>query len=690
LALVLTTTAAMLVMAVTPAAADGPLVSGYILRDGERIPSPAAYVQMDVIGGTVVPSGKDQPYGVFNDPQDLFLDPATSNLLIADTGNNRVVVLDAQGNFLREIGGEAAGLKGPEGVFVDPEGKIWVADRGNGRVAVFDSDGAFVQQLTKPESSYLEGMDFSPSKILVDKRSFVYVVIGSQSNLGIVVIDNAERFRGFFGRTRIRFSLSRTIARLFATEIQRRRMLRIQPAPLSNLHLDSSGFIYAISPILQKDQIQRLNSVGTNVYGEVGTRTGAGKLWEKLLGKEGITFGESEVRWGWNNQMRMSVPNLLHPQFLDVAVDDLGIVSIIDGRNSRIYQYDQAGNLLSIFGGAGASAGFFLKPTSIVAGKEGILYVLDAGRGDIQVFRPTDLTRLIHQASHEYFNGDYDEAAKLWQQISEHNTNFALAHSGLGKALMGQRYYREAMQEYYYAENKFGYSDAFREYRHIWMRANFQWLGLGVIGAIVVVGAGWYRTLSRVRLFLAWLNERKARLGLWAVPLMLSLSILSWMVSLSVLSYHFTTRRPDEIRLLFESGKFLIPWFTWCVSAYGVGEIFYGEGTFRKILINSAWALWPVIVLLVPVNLLTNIISLNEKSLYSLLWYCVWGLLFWQFLMMIKETHQFELDQAFSIMLLTLVGMALIWILVGLVYALTAEIFRFIGQLVLEVYVRLY
>jgi hypothetical protein len=222
------------------------------------------------------------------------------------------------------------------------------------------------------------------------------------------------------------------------------------------------------------------------------------------------------------------------------------------------------------------------------------------------------------------------------------------------------------------------------------MRANFQWLGLGVIGAIVVVGAGWYRTLSRVRLFLAWLNERKARLGLWAVPLMLSLSILSWMVSLSVLSYHFTTRRPDEIRLLFESGKFLIPWFTWCVSAYGVGEIFYGEGTFRKILINSAWALWPVIVLLVPVNLLTNIISLNEKSLYSLLWYCVWGLLFWQFLMMIKETHQFELDQAFSIMVLTLVGMALIWILVGLVYALTAEIFRFIGQLVLEVYVRLY
>ncbi len=676
--------AGSLLASFTPTRAEGPLIPGYLLQGGQRVPAPTGYVQTALI------SGEEKPYGLFNAPQDLFLDPATGNLLVADTGNNRIVMLDPAGNFLAEIGGEQAGLKGPEGVFVDAQGQVWVADRGNGRIVVFEPDGTFVLELTKPDTSYLEGLEFSPSKVVVDKRGFVYSVIGSQSNLGIIVLDGSGHFRGFFGRTRIRFNLARTIARFFATETQRKRMLRIQPAPLSNLHIDSSGFIYGISPILTKDQIQRLNLVGTNVYGEVGTRTGAGKLWDKLLNREGIAFGETETRWEWNNQMRMSVPGQVPPQFLDVAVDESGIVSVIDGRNNQIYQYDQAGNLISIFGGTGASEGFFYQPVSIIAGKDSLLYILDAGRGDIQVFRPTDLTRMIHRASYEYFYGDYEEAAKLWREISERNTNFSLAHSGLGKALMAQHRYQEAMQEYYFAENKDGYSAAFYEHRLNWMRANFQWIGLTAIGTIAVAGFGWQRASQRLRRFRGWLSLQKVQLGLWVIPIMLGLAILSWMLSLSMLSFHFTKRRPEEIRLIFEAGKFILPWITWCISAYGVGEIFYGKGTFRKILIESAWALWPLVVLLVPVNLLTNVLSLKEKTGYNVLWYAIWILLIWQFLMVLRDTHHFEFGQAVSVMLLTLVGMVLIWILTGLVYALTAEIFRFIGQLVLETYVRLY
>jgi DNA-binding beta-propeller fold protein YncE len=255
-----------------PVNAEGPLIPGYLLQDGQPVPAPTGYVHTAII------SGEAEAYGLFSAPQDLFLDPGSGNLLVADTGNNRIVILDHDGKYLREIGGESAGLNGPEGVFVDPESRIWVADRGNRRVVVFEPDGTFYLELSKPDTSYLADLDFSPSKVVVDKRGFVYAVIGSQSNLGIVVQDGAGRFRGFFGRTRIRFNLARTLARFVATETQRKKMLRIQPAPLSNLHIDSRGFIYAISPILHKDQIQRLNSVGTNVYGEVGTRTGAGKL----------------------------------------------------------------------------------------------------------------------------------------------------------------------------------------------------------------------------------------------------------------------------------------------------------------------------------------------------------------------------------------------------------------------------
>lgn len=674
----------LLFSVVQPASADGPLVPGYYVVDGKRIPAPTGYVQTNVF------MGENQPCGAFLNPTDLFLDPATGNLLVADTGNNRVVVLDNQGKYLYEIGGEKAGLNTPEGVFVNERGEILIADKGNKRVAVFMPDGTLIAEHTKPDSTYLTDIDFNPSKIVVDKRGFLYIVTGSENKLGVLVVDSTERFRGFFGRTRIPFNLGRVIARFLSTDVQKRKMMGVQPAPLGNLFLDSLGFIYAVSPVLKIDQIQRLNSVGTNVFGDIGTRIGAGKLWDKLLGKEGIVFGETEVRWGWNDAMRMSVPQSLLPQFVDLGVDDLGIVTVIDSRNDQIYQYDQSGNLLTVFGGSGMSAGFLQTPISIVAGGGGIIYILDGTRGNIQVFRPTELTRMIHQAAYEYFNGDYDRAAQLWAGISERDTNFPLAHSGLGKALMGKKQFVDAMQQYYYAEDKDGYSAAFGEYRYLWMRARFGWLGAGFIGVVIATGITWNRALSGFRRLIRWLSTLRERAGIYAVPVLLVMTILSWMVSLSVLSFHFRTRRPDEIRLLFESGKLLLPWITWCVSAYGIGEIFFGEGTFRNIVIHSAWALWPLIFLPIPVNLITNVITRDEKSIYNVLWYIIWGLLVIQFLIVVVNVHKFELGQAIPLMGLMLVGMIAIWVLLGLIFALTSEIVRFVSQLALELYVRLY
>jgi tetratricopeptide (TPR) repeat protein len=667
------------------ARADGPLIPGYTINsDGQRVPAPAGYVQENTV------SGVELPCGAFDGPQDLFLDRATGNLLVADTGNDRVVVLNSAGEFSFEIGGEEAGLNAPEGLFVDDQGNIWVADTGNERVAVFAADGAFKAEYHRPESDFLEGYDFKPSKIVVDKRGFIYVVIGSEGNLGVLVMDSTERFRGFFGRTRVGFNLVRTLARLFATETQRRRMLRVRPAPLSNMVLDDLGFIYAVSPVLRRDQIQRLNSIGENVYGEVGLRTGAGRLWDKLTGKEGIKFGEEATVMRWDDTRRMNVPSYISSMFVDVAVDDLGIVSALDRQRLRVYQYDQAGNLLVVFGGQGLREGAFAQPVSIVAGSEGLLYVLDSRRDEILIFRPTEITRMIHQASHEYFDGRYQEAAAIWAEIAQRDTNFALAHSGLGKALMRQERFLDAMQEYRYAENKDGYSAAFGEYRYVWMRANFSWLGASVLVLLVAVALAARPLTNLVRELLVRIQGLRERSGLWAVPVLLVLAIAVRMAGLAVQSYHFQAQRPEQTRLLFEAGKVLIPWITWCVAAVAVGEIFYGEGTFRQILIGSAWALWPFIVLTVPLNLVTHVITREEKVLYQVGQYLIWALMVWQFYLQFRNLHNFEAGQAVGVMLLAVVGVLIIWGLLALVYALTSEIIRFIQQVALEIYVRRY
>jgi tetratricopeptide (TPR) repeat protein len=665
--------------------ADGPIIPSYIINsDGQRVPAPAGYIHAGVI------SGEGQACGTFSSPQDIFRNPATGDLLVTDTDNDRVVGLNSAGEFQFEIGGEEAGLDAPEGVFVDAAGDIWVADTGNERVAVFAPDGRSRTEFHKPASDYLDDLGFTPSKIVVDRRGFIYMVTGSEGNWGVLAMDGTGRFRGFFGRTRVKFNLARVLARLLASRAQRRRMRSVRPAPLRNVYLDSSGFIYAVSPILNRDQIQRLNSVGENVYGELDLRVGAGRLWDKLTGQEGQEFGETEVKWRWDERWEMDVPYDISSTFVDVAVDDLGIVSALDGRTSQIYQYDQAGNLLTIFGGRGTSEGTLSRPVSIAAGAEGALYVLDAGRGDVQIFRPTELTRLIHQASHEYFDGKYDEAAVLWSEITQRNTNFALAHAGLGKALMRQERFSEAMQEYRYAEDQDGYSEAFREYRYVWMRSHFNLLGLGVIALLVITNVAGTPLLRGWRRLLATVRDVRQRSGLWAVPVLLLLAVVVRMVSLAAMSFHFRAQRPDETRLLFETGKILIPWITWCVSALAVGEVFYGEGTFRRIVISSAWALWPFIALALPISLMTNLITRDEKALYYVSWVAIWTLMAWQLFQQVRTVHNFETGQAMAVMVLTLLGMLIIWVLLGLVYALTAEIVRFVRQILLEIYVRRY
>jgi DNA-binding beta-propeller fold protein YncE len=90
-------------------------------------------------------------------------------LVIADTGNHRIVVIDANGQFARAFGslckiaeGEAGGCVDPDGsgplalgdgqfqepwgVAVAGDGTIFVADTWNGRIQVFDREGNFVRK----------------------------------------------------------------------------------------------------------------------------------------------------------------------------------------------------------------------------------------------------------------------------------------------------------------------------------------------------------------------------------------------------------------------------------------------------------------------------------------------------------------------------------------------------------------
>jgi len=77
------------------------------------------------------------PWGVaVNDSNDMF---------VTDQGNDRIVVLNEKGEFIRSFGQNLVNL--PTGICIDKEGRIFVANRHNNKIILFSSKGEYVTEV---------------------------------------------------------------------------------------------------------------------------------------------------------------------------------------------------------------------------------------------------------------------------------------------------------------------------------------------------------------------------------------------------------------------------------------------------------------------------------------------------------------------------------------------------------------
>ena len=196
---------------------------------GRQLPIPDPYVLDHVIDKFAADPDE------LSTPRDIFLNRANGHLYIADTGNNRIIELGFDGEIVRILG-EEVGLDRPQGIFRNPrDGTLWIADTGNARILNITEEGAPLQEFGAPQSDVLTGINAAaPSKVLIDKRGYIYYLEGTGA--GMIVMDQQNRFRGFFGSNRKAFTLRWLWARYLATEEQKEKILLSTPTAHSDMY----------------------------------------------------------------------------------------------------------------------------------------------------------------------------------------------------------------------------------------------------------------------------------------------------------------------------------------------------------------------------------------------------------------------------------------------------------------------
>lgn len=657
---------------------------------GRAVRTPPAYEPAAVIGRDIYlpDAGGEMKYSPLKSPQDLFVD-RTGRIFVADTDNDRIVEFDQGGRFVRAIAPAGDPLKGPRGIFAAPDGSLYVADTGNRRIVEVDREGRVVRSFGRPEKGLPEEAAFEPTNLVVDNRGYLYVVLNG-SYQGIMMLDSEGKFRGYYGTNYTEAGWMDRLRRMLYTKEQLSRQVRLLPATIRSIDIDALGYVYTVSGS-SSDQVKKLNIRGDNLWG-------------------GRQFGEDVPG-------AEEAPAAAGRLLADIAVDGQGNATLIDKTGNVVLQYDSDGRLLFYWAGrmtAGMpKVGLNQSPSAVAVNARNELLVLDDSLNVVQVFRPTRFGAAVHQAHALMRDGKYRESRPLWEEVAKLDALYSPAYEGLAEAAYYEGDYAEALRLYRLAGDSAGYSEAFWQLRLAWFQSRFPWIANAFVALfLLLAAAGRFRVFAKLRRRLPDTRPRSWKLpgqlkhafvilrhpldgfgdlryggkGSWASGIILLAAAAATILARTYYTgFAFDPVPAEQRSSAAPVVVFLSVWLSWVVCNYLIGSIYRGEARFRDVFAGSAYALFPSVLLGLPLAFLSNAMTNSESSIYHALGggIVAWcGLLFfWN----IQSLQNYGFGETVVNVLLTAASTVMLWVLLFILFGLSTDLRHFLQSIYLEV-----
>ena len=681
---------------------------------GSTLTSPAAYTPVMQIDSAYMGLETN-----LSSPKDLVVGP-DDRFYIADTGNNRVVVLDSFykaelyiSTFYNEQG-LADGLASPQGVFVtgkynaegDFEGIIYVADTGNNRIVLFDTEGNFIKILQEPESEIFEAdAIYKPVAIAVDKAGGVYVV-SATTYQGIIALNANGEFQGFIGAQKVVYNALDIFFRVFQTKEQRRRTTTLVSTEYNNITIDEEGFLYITTSSIDEGAQQGAITSKSGTYAPVKKVNTAG---DDIMRRNGFfgPGGEVSVNHSTINSSITGASTIV-----DAAVGPEGTWSIIDQKRSKTFTYDSDGNLLFAFGDKGTQLGNIQNLGAIVYHGSDLI-LMDTNVNNLTIYTRTEYGDILINALHNENEQLYDEAVDDWMNILQRNSNFDSAYIGIGKAYYREYKWPEAMEYFKYAYDTANYSNAYKMYRKEIVTKYIILVPIGIVLlCFLIVKFFGYANKVNARVALSgkkrtfwqevlyafhlifhpfdgfWDLKHEKRGSVRGGIFYLALAVLTFTYQAIGRGYIFNPRASYS-SIFSQTISLIVPVFLWITANWCLTTLFDGEGSFKDIFVATSYSLTPLPLLIIPSVIASNFVTASEATLVNGLVTIAWA---WVAILVIfgmMVTHDYSLFKNLITCVGTVVGMAFIMFLGILFSTLLYKMVGFITSIVVEISYRL-
>lgn len=617
-----------------------------------------------------------------------------NNVYLADPGNNRILILDpylqyksAIQTFVNEEGIRDK-LAEPNGVFVTAE-KIFVADTNNSRIVVFDRNGSFLYQLREPQSTvFPTGSIYKPIAIAVDNAERIYVV-SSTTYMGVIVLDSQGEFQNFIGSQTVSVSALELMWRSFMSAKQRALTKKNVSTEYNNITIDEDGFVYVTTSSIKEESqytsikgdttyapVKKLNASGTDVMTHNGFFGPYGEVATKAIGRSTNETGVSRV--------------------VDAAVGPEGTWSLIDDKRSRVYTYDDSGNLLFAFGAKGQMLGN-LSTVSGITYQDSKILLLDKSDASITVFNRTEYGDVLISALQHNNDRQYDLAVSDWETILQYNNNFDTAYIGIGQSYFRSGNWSKAMEYFSFAADTDNYNNAFKMWRQEWiskyalvipvviivffvlLAKYFKWAGKVNKAATLKRGR---RTYKEELLYSAHLIFHPFD-GFWDLKHENRGSVRGALtfIGLTIVSFCF---KYAGINVFFEIIRVMLPIMLFVTANWCLTTLFEGEGSFKDIFVATGYAVAPLPFMTILSTALANVLTAEESGILTMInniaYVWVGILLFFG----VMITHDYQLGKNILTIIGTIVGMIVIVFLVALFATLIGKIISFISNIITE------